>query len=91
MVTPDEGLAGVCVVEKVVLGVLGDVHQNWPWTTRICDMKSFGDGLRYLIGLRNLYIPFGHGHGGIDHVRFLEGIGTEQVKKDLSGNAHNRS
>src|ERR1700739_787336 len=72
-----------------LLCILGDIHQNGTWAPGVRDVESFANGARDIFRARDDDVVFGDGHGDAGDVDLLEGIGTEKLAANLSGDADN--
>src|SRR5690606_2132563 len=75
------------IIERLDLGVFGDVDQDRAGAAGTGYVEGLGQCPRDFPSIGNLVIPFGNRSGNVDHIRFLEGIGAEQVGKYLAGYA----
>src|SRR5690606_22092817 len=78
------------VVKRLKLGVLGDIDQNRAWAAGTRYVECLGQCHRDFTGVGNLVVPFGNRGGDVNHIGFLESVGSEEVCKYLSGDADNR-
>jgi len=63
-------------IEFLYLRILGNVDQHWPRATAACNIKCLSNNLGYFVGIGHLVIPFGNRGSNVNHIGFLEGIGT---------------
>src|SRR5882762_7934470 len=73
-----------------LLGVFGDIDEDWAWPAGIGDHESFANGARNIFRARDDDVVFGDRHRDAGDVDFLEGVGAKQFAADLAGNADHR-
>src|SRR5579862_4916579 len=81
---------GEVVTGGGLLRVLGDVDEDGAGAARLRDAQRFANDRGDIFGTRDEVVVLGHGKGDAGDVDFLEGVGAEDLARDLSGNAEQR-
>ena len=73
------------------LDILRNVHHDRAGTAGGCDMERLVDGGGKLVDVLHQPVVLGAGARDADRVAFLEGVGADQRRRHLAGDAHQRN
>src|SRR3990172_2390772 len=71
-------------IDRGLLSILGDIDQNWTWTTSTGDKESLTDHLVELTSIRHQVIVLGDRQGNSSHIRLLKGIIADKTADYLA-------
>ncbi len=78
-------------VRARLLRVLGDIHQNWTWPSRIGYAEGLPQRRRDVLRAGDEVVVFRNRQRHTGNVHFLKGVGAEQLGRNLSRDADQRN
>ncbi len=85
LIPPDEDLFWIFKFGGIDHDIFGKIDQNRPWSSASGDIEGFFEDPGQIFDIFHQVIMFGAGPGDADNVDFLEGVVSDQERRDLAG------
>ena len=90
LVAADVDLLGILVAAQSLLNILGDVHNNRSGLAGAGDVKGLFDNAAQILPAADGDGVLGDAAGDANNIHFLEGVISDQIEGNLSGEADQR-